>query len=180
MKNILKFFLVILFIGCVISCSSEQQSVTEEINNSKAIVSEITHVTNFEGTGVDFTLTPEIGKKSDNNEYVYKLETVYPSSKGSIQTNLIQKFNEDGSYTITHSDGSYILATLYYNADKQLVNIGFDEKQTKSFRGWYNCVNNRYQELKRMIDGDIGNEFACFVMIFGCQVLSAMAAVEHC
>ncbi|GHV15866.1 hypothetical protein FACS1894169_08480 [Bacteroidia bacterium] len=180
MKNILKFFLVILFIGCITSCSSEQQPVTEEINNSKAIVSEITHVTNFEGTGVDFTLTPEIGKKSNNDEYVYKLETVYPSSKESIQTNLIQKFNEDGSYTITHSDGSYTLATLYYNVDKQLINIEFDGKQTKSLASWYGCVNRRYQELKRMIDGDIGNEFACMIMIFGCQVLSAMSAVEHC
>lgn len=182
MKKILLFSSIVFM---CIGCSSDQlmNNTNEEeiIDKNLPVVRETMEIADFEGTGVNFVVTPHLGTKTNNDKYIYELEAVYPTLKESIKTTLTQTFNEDGSYSITHSHGEYQFATLYYTADEQLIDIKLIQSGgTKSLSSWYGCVNKRYNELMDLIEHDVANSLVCTFTFGMCNVLSAMAGVEHC
>ncbi|GEM_PF-1759739 len=188
-----KKLLYILLLVIVTSCAEkgiEINNLSKEYLKNKNDVEKINNefIQNFENSSVNFIINQEpvySSRSSESNAYDYKLNVKSQYTNGQeIQTSLKYKFNEDGSFNVTHCDGEYIFAVLSYDKAQKLKNIQLGENtrsiSTRAQKSWYKCVNDHYKEYMRKVGDDWVNDLTCTAFAVPCRALAALASIEHC
>lgn len=100
----------------------------------------------------------------------------------AIETILLYKFEDNGNIMITHYLEDHVFATLYLNSDGEIFKIDLPNEgiSTRSIKSWYKCVNDKYQENKRIIESDMLNDITCTVLAVPCAILNAASAMKNC
>lgn len=129
----------------------------------------------------------------NGEQMLFELMTFYPDAEESVNTQLHFQLCENGLLQLTHlSEDGEPFASMIYRGN-ELIEIQIHEARNLSqisglpfyrasmgMKTFYDCVNNEYQRIKGVIEGDMINDITCKVLFFFCKPLMVMTAVEEC
>ena len=190
-KSFILLFALVAF--GFISCDKNENTQLDVFGNDlmSQLPKEKIEIVDFNGTGVDFIITPiaespqlrSSGDESLSATVSYEISTQF--SDGEVLTTKLSLMpNDDGTVRTVHSLYDYTLAVLLYDNQGALIDIRLPEDEffplDPEFKRVYACLNDQYQKMVDIISKDMANNIVCNMTWPICHGLIVMTAVEIC